>query len=389
MVGRVGILAYGSVITDPGEEIQRAIVETRKGILTPFNIEFARKSQKRAGAPTLVPVPSGGNPVRATLIVLNVTEQEAANYLYRRELNQVSQADVVYTPKRKPTVNTVIIDRWENFEGVPVVLSVRLGANIEPLAAAELAALAIASARSPLNNGRDGISYLINAKKEGIQTPLSPAYEEEIKRQTRTGSLEDALAKTQAEVRRSLGHVISVLASFIWDIHLKRALHAADGQPRLNFWRVIYGNLMDMAAIEWCKLFGSDHEQHQPAHWKNVIPEGDHDAFRKRLLAALKISPDDWLAYRDKIKDYRDNQAAHFRAAWLESPNGQQYPELEIGLKAVYFYYGEIVARLNANGVTNHYPDDIEDYCRRFLAQATDAADKAIAATADMVEKVR
>jgi hypothetical protein len=44
----------------------------------------------------------------------------------------------------------------------------------------------------------------------------------------------------------------------------------------LNFWRLIYGNLMDMAVIEWCKLFGSDSEEHQPAHWKNIIPEAEH-----------------------------------------------------------------------------------------------------------------
>ena len=31
-------------------------------------------------------------------------------------------------------------------------------------------------------------------------------------------------------------------------------------EPRLNFWRVTYGNFTDMAVIDWCKPFGSDSE---------------------------------------------------------------------------------------------------------------------------------
>jgi hypothetical protein len=30
--------------------------------------------------------------------------------------------------------------------------------------------------------------------------------------------------------------------------------------PSLNFWRLIYGNLLDVAVLEWCKVFGSDAE---------------------------------------------------------------------------------------------------------------------------------
>jgi hypothetical protein len=50
----------------------------------------------------------------------------------------------------------------------------------------------------------------------------------------------------------------------------------------LNFWRVINGNLTDMAVLEWCKLFGSDDEQHQPVHRKNIV--SDPNQFRTELL---------------------------------------------------------------------------------------------------------
>ena len=39
---------------------QEATVEMIRNVLTPFKVEFARKSLKRSDAPTLVPVENGG-----------------------------------------------------------------------------------------------------------------------------------------------------------------------------------------------------------------------------------------------------------------------------------------------------------------------------------------
>jgi hypothetical protein len=61
-------------------------------VLTPFSVEFAPKSVKRGGAPTLVPVAIGGNPVLAHILILNISEQEAKDRLWRREVNKVSQS---------------------------------------------------------------------------------------------------------------------------------------------------------------------------------------------------------------------------------------------------------------------------------------------------------
>lgn len=187
----IGILAYGSLIDDPGEEIKASTVHIeRKNIMTPFRVEFARKSKERQGAPTLVPVNEGGASVKATLIVLKIDEEEAMNRLWRRETNRVGQKDRLYRHPETPRSNSVIIDRVE-IAGV-VALYARIPTNISPLNAGVLARFAVESARE-LHDGRDGISYLINTKKNGIATPLSPAYENEIKRLTRTKSLEEAL----------------------------------------------------------------------------------------------------------------------------------------------------------------------------------------------------
>jgi hypothetical protein len=84
------------------------------------------------------------------------------------------------------------IERHEKFEGVAVVLSARFPATIWPLTAAQLAELAIESARRERGD-RDGISYLIMMKQSGIVTPLSEPYEQEILRRTQTDNLADAL----------------------------------------------------------------------------------------------------------------------------------------------------------------------------------------------------
>jgi sarcosine oxidase delta subunit len=57
-------------------------------------------------------------------------------------------------------------------------------------------------------------------------------------------------------------------------------------------------------------------------------------------------------------------------------------------LKAAHFYYDWILRRMQDRGEAHHYLD-LDDYCRRFSDQAREAAQRAIAATATMDEKVK
>lgn len=191
--GTIGILAYGSLIDDPDVEIAEATIGTKADVLTPFNIEYARTSNSRGGAPTLVPVTHGGSPVSGQIFILDVPEREAANRLWRRETRKVGSG-LEYAPPKKIGPNTVVVKRLENFAGVSVVLYTQIAANIELLTGEALAALAIASV-GKAKPGMDGISYLIAAKGNGITTALSADYEAEIQRQTGCEGLEEALAK--------------------------------------------------------------------------------------------------------------------------------------------------------------------------------------------------
>jgi hypothetical protein len=195
---KLGILGFGSLIADPGEELTSATA-SRQEMETPFPIEFGRSSGTRGGAPTLVPVEVGGAKVKAVVFVLksSISEQEAANILWRRETRQVGSGRSYKRPA-KPGPNSVLVQTCANLMGIESILYTDFAdsGKLKNPTAAELALLAVGSARNPeVKEGMDGISYLIAAKKAGIKTPLSADYEREILRLSSTGSLEQALAK--------------------------------------------------------------------------------------------------------------------------------------------------------------------------------------------------
>lgn len=191
----IGILAYGSLIDDPGIEILPLIVECNTEVKTPFNIEFARSSSSRSGAPTVIPVENGGSHVKAEILVLNtnVATQHAEDLLWRRETRN-ENSNKHYTRPLKPNVNHVIVESLNNFNGIDVVLYTRIASNISDASPKMLAELAIKSAIARAGkDSMDGISYLISLKRHGIVTPLMPAYESEILRLMNAVSLETAL----------------------------------------------------------------------------------------------------------------------------------------------------------------------------------------------------
>lgn len=190
----VGILAYGSLIPNPGAEIGPVTVRRITGVETPFRIEFSRSSRVRDRAPTLVPVERGGARVSGVVLALHdsVNETAAQDMLYRRERNRVGSGDV-YADVDPADLNTAFLGRLDRFAGLDVVFHAALRANIEEPTAQVLARLAIESAAAPSGAvGRDGISYLMDAKQSGIVTPLMAGYEEEILRRTGARDLEEA-----------------------------------------------------------------------------------------------------------------------------------------------------------------------------------------------------
>ena len=191
---RIAILAYGSLIEDPGRELQPLICEKIKDVETPFSIEFARSSSSRGGGPTLIPVVVGGAPVKGVLLVLDarVDRARAEDLLWRRETRNVSSEKHYCRPKM-PNLNNVLVECVEDLAGIRTVLYTKIGGNIKKLTPEYLADLAVRSVRGGAGAKKtDGISYLASVIRQGIKTPLLPDYEAAILRTTGASNLEEA-----------------------------------------------------------------------------------------------------------------------------------------------------------------------------------------------------
>jgi hypothetical protein len=182
----IGILAFGSINEEPGAELAAAVTR-RIEVETPFDVEFARSSRTRDGAPTLVPVKEGGARVPASILVIDdfVTVAGAYGMLYRRETGLLRDTS---THSRADWIAELT-----GFAGTSTCLYAALRPNIQPLVAERLAELAIHSAAALAGaDRRDGISYLLQQKRRGVATPLMPAYEKAVLAQTDTHDLIEA-----------------------------------------------------------------------------------------------------------------------------------------------------------------------------------------------------
>lgn len=192
---KVGILAFGSLIEDPGEELS-AKITMRVKTQTPFPVEYGRFSGRtRGGAPTLVPHCTGA-PVRAEIFVLDdgVSVSEARDMLWRRERRKIGSGE---TYVEGTTPDSVLVRSHES-PWVETVLFTDFSAagKIADPTPEELARHAVQSVRKA-GEGKDGISYLVSSVACGIETPLTAAYTAEVLKQTQAKSLREALQKAR------------------------------------------------------------------------------------------------------------------------------------------------------------------------------------------------
>ena len=182
--------------------------------------------------------------------------------------------------------------------------------------------------------------------------------------------------------RKRLSEAVEVLVNLVRNIHLRRELSAVCPDPHLAFWRLIYGDLSDIVVLEWCKLFGSDDDEHQPLHWRNVV--SDQIQFREALFSRLQIYESKWRSYWGEMKRYRDQSVAHHDIRRSEIKN---YPKFDLALESAYFYYEFIVDQLRNMG-TDLKPSDLREYSKSFAAQCREIAQAAMNATEQFKETV-
>lgn len=201
---KIGILAYGSLIDDPGEEIS-PFIQRRKSCITPFKVEYARISRTRGDAPTLIPSEEFGKEVKATILILNddLTIDNVKSMLWRRETGKIGTGKK-YKHSDRPSKNKVQIEIVENFYNTQKVLFTSIGRNIdEEITAAKLADFAIKSILTEAGlNKKDGLRYLLSNNRNGITTEFSSDYKMEVLRKTNSASLEESIIKLDEQRSR-------------------------------------------------------------------------------------------------------------------------------------------------------------------------------------------
>lgn len=95
----------------------------------------------------------------------------------------------------------------------------------------------------------------------------------------------------------------------------------------------IDGNFIDMAVIEWCKLFGERKGKH---YWEKVV---SHQGFEAEMVKHLDESSERFKNYINEMREYRDKFLAH-----LDDERIMKIPKMDQAKEAVDFLYGYLVS---------------------------------------------
>lgn len=181
----LAVLAYGSLLAHPGDWLGRNCTSLLR-CETPFGVEYAGRSDRRKGAPTLVRSEQASR-VRGGLFVLSLANTPPNVALVREEVRKREGA-TSHKPIREmlfQEYHVVYADFAPKITGADLV-------------ATRLAEYAIRSARKCAASGQpflNGIRYLLENLEWGVETDLSPAYRDTIIARCAARTLEEAEQK--------------------------------------------------------------------------------------------------------------------------------------------------------------------------------------------------
>jgi hypothetical protein len=160
--------------------------------------------------------------------------------------------------------------------------------------------------------------------------------------------------------RDRLRRVVLLCAHFSRNLAYYRAGHDRLTRASPSFWITIDGNFLDMAVMEWCKLFGDRNGKH---FWAKVVT--DPSRFETELLSHLGISHLELEGYVNKMRNYRNKFLAH-----LDDRLVMEIPFLDRARGAVNFYHHYIVQHEATDPDLVGMPTDLADYYDHCFAEA-------------------
>lgn len=140
--------------------------------------------------------------------------------------------------------------------------------------------------------------------------------------------------------------------------YLRAAANKMDDWHDEQFWIGVHNNFLDIAVLEWCKIFADHNGKH---FWKKSV--ADHQKFLDALLDHLRLTEDMFDDYIKSIKRYRDKFVAH-----LDKENRMDIPNMAAVIKSSQFLYQHLYDVEDDCGVMPHdAPPKAVPYFREFL----------------------
>ena len=102
-------------------------------------------------------------------------------------------------------------------------------------------------------------------------------------------------------------------------------------------WATAHDNFLDIAILEWCKIFGDKKAKHA---WRKVV--SDQPAFLAELLEHLRLTETFFEAYTSEMRIYRDKFIAH-----LDEENTMNIPNMSPAIKSAQFLYKWMIEKEN------------------------------------------
>lgn len=175
--------------------------------------------------------------------------------------------------------------------------------------------------------------------------------------------------------RDRVRRVVLLCCSFVQNVAFYRAAMAdrtapilSDHHPEAAFLRQAINNFLDVAVLDWCKLFGNQRmEKH---HWRRVVSDADATTFERALFRELGTNAAAFEELVGKMLDYRNRFLAH-----LDNDLVMNIPELDPACNAVAFYHRHIVEHEARPSELAGLPN--ADELARGFQQSTDVAMRA------------
>ena len=170
------------------------------------------------------------------------------------------------------------------------------------------------------------------------------------------------------------------LMAFAQAVHVRRMIEGIALEPKQTFWIMTMNLLIESAAIEWCKVFGSWDEQ---THWRQAFATQDHDTLRSELLTKLGLKASEWETYRDTIVDYRNQLIAHHDL----NASVAAYPQFDPGLIAADFMFDQLRAKADPDWLGG-IPTSLDRWASRVASNMMPIVQKSFAASAELGSNV-